>query len=128
MKFGRKESTLLKNLATMRIGYDPRGRRIKSWTFDAAGGHGSSTWAKVADQNAWLLKNDAVWPDGKVVSASQLLTMDESGDKITWTTFDRAIDGVVTPSREEVTLTRQAPAPKAAPLKPAAVPAAKPAP
>lgn len=127
VKFNRKETTLVKGLASMRIGYDPRGRRIKSWTFDAAGGHGSSTWARVADQNSWLLKNDAVLPDGKVVSASQLLTLDESGDKIIWTTFDRAIDGVVTPSREEVTLTRQAPAPKAAALKPASQPAAQPA-
>ncbi len=112
LKFSRKESTFVKNLASMRIGYDPQSRRIKSWTFDSAGGHGTSTWAKVADQNTWLLKNEAVLPDGKGVSASQLLTIDESGTKIVWTTFDRAIDGVVTPSREEVTLTRQAPAPK----------------
>ena len=130
VKFSRKESTFVKNLATMRIGYDPQSRRIKSWTFDSAGGHGTSTWAKVADQNTWLLKNEAVLPDGKGVSASQLLTIDESGTKIVWTTFDRAIDGVVTPSREEVTLTRQAPAPKSvSTTKPATAPAAaKPAP
>ncbi len=135
VKFSRKEGTFVRSLATIRVGYDPQSRRIKSWTFDAAGGHGTSTWAKVADQNTWLLKNEAVLPDGKAVSASQLLTIDEAGNKIVWTTFDRAIDGVITPSREEVTLTRQAPTPKPAPAakplptKPATVqPVAKPTP
>lgn len=128
LKFNRKESTVLKGLASMRIGYDPRSRQIRSWTFDAAGGHGTSTWAKVADQNAWLIKNEAVLPDGKVVTASQLITVDDSGEKLSWTTFDRAVEGVVSPQREEVTLTRQAPAPKAVGSAPATQPTATPAP
>lgn len=101
-----------KSLARVRIGYDPSKKRIKSWTFDNAGGHGESSWSKVSDQDAWLLKNEAVLPDGKVVTASQLLTIDPSGNKFTWATFDRAVDGVMTPSREETVLTRKAPAPK----------------
>lgn len=101
-----------KNLARVRIGYDPSKKRIKSWTFDSAGGHGESSWSKVADQESWLLKNEAVLPDGKVVTASQLLTLDPSGEKFTWATFDRAVDGIMTPAREEMVLTRKAPAPK----------------
>jgi hypothetical protein len=108
----------------VRIGYDPSKKRIKSWTFDNAGGHGESSWSKVADQDAWLLKNEAVMPDGKVVTASQLLSIDPSGDKFTWATFDRAVDGVMTPSREEIVLTRKAPAPKPA-REAAAAPAEK---
>lgn len=103
--------------ARVRIGYDPRARQIHSWTFDTAGGHGDSSWAKVQDQNTWLLKNEAVMPDGKIVSASQLITVDPSGDKFTWTTFDRSIDGVVSTSREDTVVTRQAPKPKPAKTK-----------
>jgi uncharacterized protein (TIGR02246 family) len=113
-----------KQAARVRIGYDPSKKRIKSWTFDNAGGHGESSWSKVADQDAWLLKNEAVMPDGKVVTASQLLSIDPSGDKFTWATFDRAVDGVMTPSREEIVLTRKAPAPKPA-REAAAAPAEK---
>ncbi len=123
VKFRSQQDGETKTLASVRIGYDPRIKQIKSWTFDSAGGHGVSTWARVGDADRWLLKNEAVMPDGKTVSASQLFELDETGEKIFWTTFDKAIDGVISPNREEVVMTRKAPAPsdtKEAPAKPEA--------
>ncbi len=119
VKFTTAQDGAAKTVASVRIGYDPRIKQIKSWTFDNAGGHGVSTWARVGDEDRWLLKNEAVMPDGKTVTASQLFELDESGDKIYWTTFDKSIDGVVSPNRDEVVMTRKAPAPK----KPEADPA-----
>ena len=97
--------------ARVRVGYDPKDRQIHSWTFDTAGGHGESSWAKVEDQNVWLLKNEAVLPDGKSVTTSQLLTVDADLNSFTWATFDRSIEGVVSTTREEVVVTRKAPRP-----------------
>lgn len=119
VRFSRQIDGAAKTLATVRIGYDPRLKQIKSWTFDSAGGHGTSTWGRVGDEDSWLLKNDAVMPDGKTVTTSQLFELDETGDKIYWTTFDKAIDGVISPNREEVVLTRRAPAPAAPSVDPA---------
>lgn len=115
MLFSRPADSGNRVQARVRIGYDPRSRQIRSWTFDTAGGHGESSWSKVQDQNSWLLKNEAVMPDGKIVTASQLLTIDPSGNKFTWATFDRSVDGVVSPTREETIVTRQAPKPANAP-------------
>lgn len=111
VKFTAEQDGEPKTVATVRIGYDPRMKQIKSWTFDSAGGHGVSTWARVGDADRWLLKNEAVMPDGKTVMASQLFELDETGDKIYWTTFDKSIDGVISPNRDEVVMTRKAPAP-----------------
>lgn len=108
-----------RSVATVRIGYDPRIKQIKSWTFDSAGGHGFSTWARVGEEDRWLLKNEAVLPDGKTVTASQLFELAENGDKILWTTFDKSIDGVMTPNRDEVVMTRKAPAPVKSASEPA---------
>jgi len=127
VKFMAQQDGESKTVATVRIGYDPRIKQIKSWTFDSAGGHGVSTWARVGDADRWLLKNEAVLPDGKTVTASQLFELDDTGEKIFWTTFDKAIDGVISPNREEVVMTRKAPAPSETKDSPAQQPeAAKP--
>lgn len=128
VKFTTSESGVEKSVATLRIGYDPRIKQIKSWTFDSAGGHGTTTWARVEDSDTWLLKNEAVLPNGKTVTTSQLFELAETGDKIYWTTFDKSIDGVISPNRDEVVMTRKAPAPAAAVAVPAQGDAAKPAP
>lgn len=125
VKFTTSQDGVTNTVATVRIGYDPRIKQIKSWTFDSAGGHGVSTWARVGDEDRWLLKNEAVLPDGKTVTTSQLFELDESGEKIFWTTFDKSIDGVVSPNRDEVVMTRKAPAPKKAEEEPAQAEPAK---
>lgn len=111
MVFSRNEEGANRVQARVRVGYDPKDRQIHSWTFDTAGGHGESSWAKVEGQNVWLLKNEAVLPDGKSVNTSQLLTVDEDLNSFTWATFDRSIEGVVSTTREEVVVTRKAPRP-----------------
>lgn len=50
-------------LGTQRIGWDPVGGRIKSWTFDSQGGTGEEVWRR--DGQRWLVDTVDVSPDGK---------------------------------------------------------------
>lgn len=49
--------------ATQRIGWDPVGNRIKSWTFDSQGGTGEESWRHEGQR--WLVDTADVSPDGK---------------------------------------------------------------
>lgn len=47
-----------------RIGYDPLTGKIRSWLFDEDGGYADGYWTLLEDE--WVLKSQAVGPDGTV--------------------------------------------------------------
>lgn len=55
-----------------RIGWDPRSRSFKSWTFDADGGIGEGIWSKSGD--SWLVEATSIAPDGSESTAVNTYT------------------------------------------------------
>ncbi len=93
--------------STQRIGWDPLTEKVKSWAFDADGGHGEGIWSPV--ENRWVIKSTAVLPDGQTGSATLVL---EPRDKDSYLMkgFDR-IRGKTAEPDFEVTIVRKPPAP-----------------
>ncbi len=103
------------------IGWDPLTKQIKSWVFDAAGGHGEATWTLVGPDE-WMVKASGVLADGRTASATQYVKR-VGEDRASWTSFDRVAGGEPSPDVSEYVLARKPPkagstaAPKAAPTK-----------
>jgi uncharacterized protein (TIGR02246 family) len=89
--------------ATQRIGWDPEGKKIRSWIFDAAGGFGEGSWTQ--DGKKWVVKTTSVLPDGKKTAATYVLTPVDA-DTITVQAKDRKEDGKPIPDTKEVKLKR----------------------
>jgi uncharacterized protein (TIGR02246 family) len=102
------------------IGWDPRARRIRSWTFDSDGGFGENVW--VQDGNRWLIKYSGTLANGNDVSATHVIAIVDA-DTLKIQSKDRIADGQRQPDVPEVTLKRQkkteAPSKTAEPQKPA---------
>src|SRR5262245_17332458 len=85
-------ATAFKNLTlaggTQWIGWDPLGKRIRSWTFDSDGGFGEGAWTRDGDR--WTIKTTSVLRDGKKVSATNVVTRVDA-DTITWQSTDRTV-------------------------------------
>ncbi len=100
-------TTTFKNLAigggTQWIGWDPRSKQIRSWTFESSGGFGEGTWTK--DGNRWIIKATAVLRDGKQAAATNILTRLDA-DTISWQAKDRTEDGKPLPDIPPVKLKR----------------------
>ena len=80
---------------TQRIGWDPQAKSIKSWIFEADGGHGEGVWGW--DGKRWIVKITGVSADGSTDSATSAFT------PVTKNSFDyesihRIIDGVPEPN------------------------------
>jgi uncharacterized protein (TIGR02246 family) len=93
---------------SQRIGWDPLGKRIRSWVFDSEGGFGESVWT--ADGNSWIIKATAVRPDATTGSATNVL-VPSGNDAYVWRSTDRIVgDEVQKPV--EVKVIRTPPQPK----------------
>lgn len=55
-----------------RIGWDPLTHKIKSWVFDANGGHGEGTWTKVGE--AWVVQASGVLGNGQATTSTNVYT------------------------------------------------------
>ena len=75
---------------TLRIGWDPLRRTIRSWMFDSEGGFGEGTWTQ--DGNRWMIKSTGVTRDGKPASATNTITL-TGKDRMTWQSRDRVVGG-----------------------------------
>jgi uncharacterized protein (TIGR02246 family) len=91
-----------------RIGWDPVGKRIRSWVFDSEGGYGESIWAR--DGNAWIIRATGVRPDGTTAAATNFLAR-TGNDGYVWRSTDRVVDDERQPSME-VKVVRKPPQPK----------------
>jgi uncharacterized protein (TIGR02246 family) len=93
---------------TQRIGWDPLAKNIRSWVFDSEGGFGEGTWTR--EGNQWTVKMTGVTRDGKIASATNLITQ-VSKHRMTWQSRDRIVGGEKTPDIAEIPITRQPPSP-----------------
>lgn len=80
--------------SSQRIGWDPVEGRLRSWTFDSDGGFSEGEW--VATDDGWLVKSEAVLPDGTTGSATVTITATDA-DHFTVTSSDRIIGGMEEP-------------------------------
>jgi uncharacterized protein (TIGR02246 family) len=93
--------------SSQRIGWDPLTQKVKSWVFDSDGGYGDGSWTLV--EGRWVIKSNAVMPDGQTGSATIIL--EPSGnDKYGMKGFDR-IRGDNAEPDFELTIVRKPPEP-----------------
>jgi len=88
---------------TMRIGLDPQSGRLRSWHFDADGGHGQALWHR--DGNRWLMDAVGVLGDGSPTTAVNVLGR-TGPDEITWQSIDRNFGDQALPNTAPIKLTR----------------------
>ncbi len=105
-KFTVKRGSSVPLAGTEVIGWDPRGNRIRSWTFDSNGGFGESVWTR--DDGRWIVKYTGTLADGSDVSATHIITP-VGADTITVQFKDRVVNGEKQPDLPEATLKRRAP-------------------
>jgi uncharacterized protein (TIGR02246 family) len=86
------------------IGWDPRGHRIRSWTFNSDGSFGESTWTRDGDR--WVIAHTGALPDGGDLSVTYVVTPVDA-DTITIALKDRRINGEMQSALPEVKLKRQ---------------------
>jgi uncharacterized protein (TIGR02246 family) len=94
---------------SMRIGWDALRGQIKSWTFNADGGHSEGYWTR--DGDSWTVKSHGVNAKGEVTSATSVYRMLD-GDTMTWRSYDRVVGGVPRGDVPEFVIKRHAPMPE----------------
>jgi len=85
------------------IGWDPVSKQIRSWSFEADGGFGESTWAK--DGAKWIVKTKATAADGGAVTATNIITPVDR-NTVKWQSKDRTVNGKPIPDTRETTMKR----------------------
>jgi uncharacterized protein (TIGR02246 family) len=88
---------------TQVIGWDPLNRQIRTWTFNSDGSFGQGTVSKHDDD--WLLKMSQVLSDGKLASATQVITRVDP-DTMTVQLIGETVNGEAVPSSAPVTVLR----------------------
>lgn len=86
------------------IGWDPRTHRIRSWTFDADGSFGESTWTQDGDR--WIVRHAGTTADGDDTTTTHVVSIVDA-NTLTVQSKDRTVDGVKKPDLREVKLTRR---------------------
>jgi uncharacterized protein (TIGR02246 family) len=102
-KFTRETGEKSTITGTLKIGLDAGRGQIRSWHFDADGGHGQCLW--VRDGNRWML--DAVGATGNGTETGAVNVLSRlSNDEITWRSIDRVVGGEPLPDTIPVSLKR----------------------
>lgn len=94
---------------SMRIGWDPLTRQIKSWTFDADSGYSEGLWVHVADE--WIVATRGVNEFGQVTSSTNVFRLIDN-DTMTWRSYDRMVGGQPEDDIPENTIKRHVPPPE----------------
>lgn len=98
------------------IGWDPRSKGIRSWTFSSDGSFGEGTWSQ--SNGEWRIKFNHTTSDGSVVSGTQVISrIDDNTTQVEM--VGQEVDGNLAPSTPAVKMVRQAAAADA-PKTPAA--------
>lgn len=100
-----------------RIGWDPRLKQFRSWTFDSEGGFSQAVWSHDPSDGRWIAKSTGVMPDGRAATATNVVTR-LGRDLILWTSTDRTMGGRALPDSETITLARRPPRPTPDPAAP----------
>jgi uncharacterized protein (TIGR02246 family) len=88
---------------TQIIGWDPRAKQIRSWTFNSDGSFGEGLWSR--NQDEWLVRTSQTLPDGRAATATQVIQRLDD-DTATVQTIGKEVDGVLEPATEPVTMVR----------------------
>jgi len=96
---------------TQRIAWDPLTKQIKSWLFDSRGGYSDALW--VREGNQWLIKATGVRNDGRIATATQVLTF-VNNERLQRKSDDRTLTQEAESDNVENTMVRKPPEPKAA--------------
>jgi uncharacterized protein (TIGR02246 family) len=108
--FIQREYTVRKNgMATTSgmqiVGWDPQSGRIKSWSFDSSGGHGTGMWTALAD--GWQIDSTGVLADGTATSSREfLIRIPGENDVFGWRSVTRKAGQVALPDMAEIVLDR----------------------
>lgn len=94
---------------SMRIGWDPLSRQIKSWTFDANGSYAEGLWTRIGDE--WVVKVHGVNAAGEVTSAVNVFRF-VNEETMTLRSYDRVVGGEPTPDVPENVIKRSPPTPE----------------
>ncbi|SFJ24629.1 nuclear transport factor 2 family protein [Planctomicrobium piriforme] len=89
--------------SSQRVAWDPLAGKVRSWMFDSDGGFAESTWTNV--ENDWVLKSQAVMPDGLTGSATITISKADK-DRFTMSGSDRIV-GTMWDDDFEVTVVRK---------------------
>lgn len=90
---------------TQVIGWDPRAKHIRSWTFNSDGSFGEGIWTKSGEE--WLIKSSQTLADGGAASGTYVLTK-ENDDTLQMQLIGHTVNGTPQPASEAVTVRRQA--------------------
>lgn len=85
------------------IGWDPTTQEIRSWSFDADGGFGTSTWK--AQNASWIVESTFTLRNGSALRQIQSLTLDDKG-KVTVRFIGLSADAKDLPKPEDLTFIR----------------------
>lgn len=101
---------------TQVIGWDPRGRQIRSWSFNSDGSFGESTWTRGG--NSWFSKTSQTLATGDVASGTFVVER-MNHDSFTIRLIGHEVNGEAQATGEPVTLVRttQKPASDSTPQK-----------
>jgi uncharacterized protein (TIGR02246 family) len=102
-KFSRQANGKPRIAGTMRIGRDVERHQLRSWHFDADGGHGQCLWLRDGDK--WVLDAVGSTGDGTPTAAVNMLSR-LGPDEITWRSIDRMVGGKPLPDTLPIKLTR----------------------
>jgi uncharacterized protein (TIGR02246 family) len=87
------------------IGWDPRAEQVRSWSFDASGGYGSSLWTTTPE--GWQAKSSGVLADGATTASREMLIrVTGEDDVLGWRSFNRSVGDVALPDTPEIVLDR----------------------
>lgn len=91
-------------MATEFIGWDPAAKLLRSWSFDSQGGFERAVWHRDGDR--WLIKADAVLPNGISATEQRSLSIDPDGN-LRSQCLEHQVGGRLMPGSDPITLVRQ---------------------
>ena len=84
----------------------PLTKQIKSWVFDSDGGYGDALWTR--NGNQWIIKSTGVLPDGRIATATNVLTR-TGPNTARWASTQRTVGGQLIPDHRESVMVRRPP-------------------
>jgi len=82
---------------SVRVGWDARTGRIRSWVFDSTGGFAEAYWRK--DGKRWIVATSGVLPDGGTGGATNVYEFVDENTFV-WRSTERDVDGQPLPDAE----------------------------
>lgn len=82
---------------SVRVGWDARANRIRSWVFDSTGGFAEAYWRK--DGKKWVVGTTGVLPDGGTGGATNVYEFVDDKSFV-WRSTERDVDGTPLPDAE----------------------------